>query len=130
MTLLLLAVCGRGESARPEPRGDSVADAVAAASYARSSIFDGLPAEFLPQVEQIMDNRLSSSSWQSSGCIGRPSLVRRGSTATRWRRRTPRSGPRVFRSPRSRPFTVCAYRYFTEFGIAAEAWLPAGLALQ
>ena len=64
MTLLLLAVCGRGESARPEPRGDSVADAVAAASYARSSIFDGLPAEFLPQVEQIMDNRLSSSSWQ------------------------------------------------------------------
>ena len=64
MTLMLLTMCGRGESARPESASHSVADAVAAASYTRSSIFDGLPADMLPQVEQIMDNRLSSSSWQ------------------------------------------------------------------
>ena len=64
MTLLLLSFCSGGESARPERGRDGVAEAVAASSYSRSSIFDGLPADVLPQVERMMDNRLSSSSWQ------------------------------------------------------------------
>jgi len=44
-SLLLMSLCVCGESVRPQHGDGGVAAAVAAASYTRSSIFDGLPAD-------------------------------------------------------------------------------------
>ena len=62
--LLFLSFCEPGASAPYEHGNGEVADAVLAASYVRSSIYDGLPDVMVTQVEQIMDNRLASSSWR------------------------------------------------------------------
>ena len=64
MSLLLLSFCAGGASAPFEHGNGDVVQAVVAASYVRSSIYAGLPDEVVPQVEQIMDNRLATSSWQ------------------------------------------------------------------
>ena len=37
----------------------------ASLSYAHASVFDGLPADLMSAVEDVMDNRLSSSSWRT-----------------------------------------------------------------
>ena len=57
--LLFLAMCSVGESAGV--RGQE-ADAEVAVSCVRSSIFDGLPGEFLDPIERMLDNRLAASS--------------------------------------------------------------------
>ena len=64
VSLLLLSFCAGGASAPFEHGNGDVVQAVVAASYVRSSIYAGLPDEVVPQVEQIMDNRLATSSWQ------------------------------------------------------------------
>ena len=60
--LVFFALCATGESARGE--GAGAVSAFAGASYTPASIFDGLPVDLVGTVEQIIDNRLASSSWR------------------------------------------------------------------
>ena len=60
--LIFFALCATGESARGE--GSGAVSAFAGASYTPASLFDGLPVDMVGTVEQIIDNRLASSSWR------------------------------------------------------------------
>ena len=60
--VFFFAFCAMGEAARGE--GFGFTSAFAGAPYALVSIFDGLPDDMVESVEQIVDNRLASSSWR------------------------------------------------------------------
>ena len=61
-SLLVLSVvscfCVQGGESMPLSKFD------AALTYSTASVFDGLPDDFVSVVEQVMDNRLSTSSWR------------------------------------------------------------------
>ena len=60
LVLAMLGCCLVGE-------GDAmpVTQQAASISYSRASIFTGLPSGMCPAVEQVLDNRLSDSSWRT-----------------------------------------------------------------